>query len=203
MFLDKLKGKLREELPGLKAQELMAPEIRPFLATPGKPVPAAVLILLFQRDEEWFTMFIQRNDYDGPHGGQISLPGGRMEQYDISLQQTALRETQEELGILSDSIRILGKLTPLHIPASNYMVHPFVGIYTGIPSWQPNGAEVKYVIEARLSQLLDKKNTKIKKFLSGMKEWDAPFYDVNGEAIWGATAMIISEFLEVVRSIEF
>lgn len=203
MFLSKLERKLKEELPGLKAQVLMAPEKRPFLAAPGKPVPAAVLILLFQRDEEWYTVFIKRNDYDGPHGGQISLPGGRMERYDSSLQETALRETQEELGIPSGRIRILGNLTPLHIPASNYMVHPFVGEYKGIPSWQPDIAEVKYVIEARLSQLLDEKNVKFKKIFSGDNAWNAPFYDMNGEEIWGATAMIMSEFVEIIQSVEF
>lgn len=202
MFLNNLEKRLVKDLPGLQAQMLMAPKNRPFLIAPENPVLAAVLVLLFKRSEGWYTVLIKRNEYDGPHSGQISLPGGRKEQSDRSLQETALRETEEELGIPSSHIRILGNLTPLHIPASNYLVHPFVGYYKEIPSWKPDLSEVNYVIEVGLNHLLDTGNMKLRKISSGKVIWEAPYYDVSGEQVWGATAMIMSEFLQIVRNVE-
>lgn len=203
MFLNRLEKRLKEELPGVTAQMRMAPKNRPFPEIPEKPILAAVVILLYQQNGIWYTVLIKRNNYQGPHSGQISLPGGRMEVYDPSLQEAAIREAVEELGIARIRIHIIEKLTPLHIPASNYLVHPFAGFYEGTPFWQPDSAEVRYVIEASLSQLLDPANVKSGIIHSGDRSWYAPYYDINGEKIWGATAMIISEFLEVVRSVEF
>lgn len=181
----------------------MAPANRPQIISPEKPVPAAILFLLFQRNELWHTVFIRRNDHKGPHGGQISLPGGMHEKYDLSLLDTAIRETTEELGIERNKIHPLGNLTTLYIPASNFLVYPFIGYYGATPVWKPNPSEVKYVIEARLDQLLDSKNVKVKTIASGNTIWNAPCYDIGGEDIWGATAMIVSEFVEILRSIHF
>ncbi|MBE9518912.1 MAG: CoA pyrophosphatase, partial [Bacteroidetes bacterium] len=117
---------LRHKLPGEKAQLRMAPTFRGNLTSVGLPIEAAVLVLFYPSDGKTHLVFIKRNEYDGPHSAQVSFPGGAREANDLSLEETALRETREELGV-DGQIEVLGALTPLHIPVSNFMVYPFVG----------------------------------------------------------------------------
>ncbi len=190
---------LKQKLPGEKAQLLMAPNFRGHLSSPGKPVEAAVLVLFYPSDGKMHLVFIKRNEYDGPHSAQVSFPGGAKEADDLSLEETALRETREELGI-REQIEVLGALTPLHIPVSNFMVYPFVGWMEQRPVFQPDSSEVQYVIEAPLRDLLDPANGDSETIYHHEQSIEAPFYRVGKEKIWGATAMMLSEVLFLATS---
>lgn len=144
-------------------------------------------------------VFIKRNAYDGPHSAQVSFPGGAMEPEDSSLEETAVRETCEELGIC-EQIEILGSLTPLHIPVSNYMVHPYVGWMEVAPSFNPDPAEVQYVIEADYSLLQNPLHRASEKEHRHGMTVDVPYFRVGKERIWGATAMMLSEVLQLAAS---
>ena len=192
--------RLQGPLPGEKAQLRMAPAFRGPVSATGPAVPAAVLVLFYPSGQETCLAFIKRNAYDGPHSAQISFPGGSRELRDRSLEETALRETREELGI-REKIEILGALTPLHIPVSNYLVHPFVGWMEQVPVFRPDPAEVQYVIEATLSGLQDPLQQGSAREIRHGVSMEVPFYMVGEEKIWGATAMMLSEVLQLAASL--
>ena len=192
---------LNHQLPGEKAQLRMAPAFRGELASAENPVPAAVMVLFYLAGKETRLVFIKRNQYDGPHSAQVSFPGGAWEAGDRSLEETALWETREEIGI-SGRIEILGSLTPLHIPVSNFRVHPFVGWLEGHPVFHPDPSEVQYVIEVSLSELLDPANCDSEIIFHHERSIEAPFYRVGKEKIWGATAMMLCEVLELATSLQ-
>lgn len=193
------RNKLQEPLPGVKAQLRMAPSSRGISSFVEPPVPAAVLVLFYPSGQETRLVFIKRNAYDGPHSAQVSFPGGSREPEDQSLEETALRETREELGIRG-KIEVLGALTPLHIPVSNYQVHPFVGWMGQVPGFRPDPSEVQYVIEATLSLLQDpSQRGSDREYRQGVPV-EVPFYRVGKEKIWGATAMMLSEILQLAAS---
>jgi 8-oxo-dGTP pyrophosphatase MutT (NUDIX family) len=186
-----------EGLPGERAQREMAPDFRGEFSHPGDPVVAAVLVLLYPDNEQVSTVFIKRNEYPGHHSAQVSFPGGAWEMGDPSLEHTALRETREELGI-SDRVEVLGQLTNLYIPVSNFMVTPFVGIIDRRPDFNPDGTEVQFLIEVSLEALSDPARRGSELLVLHGLQMITPFYRVGDEKIWGATAMILSEFLQVV-----
>lgn len=190
------KEALKQALPGTKAQLQMAPSFRGSFPDQGEPVPAAVLILLYPADQEMHLVLIKRNIYKGPHSGQVSFPGGAWEADDLTLQHTALRETREEIGIRAD-MEILGALTPLHIPVSNFLVSPFVAWIDQHPVFHPDPSEVQYVIEVSLRQLLDPDVLDSELIHHRGMPVVTPFYRVGQEKVWGATAMILSEFLQL------
>ena len=198
-----LRAKLQEALPGKEVQERMSPNIRTGLNfIHEKPLrQSAVMLLLYPKNDTLYLAYFKRPEYDGPHSGQIAFPGGKAEMQDISLLETALRETKEEFGIVPETINVLGALTKIYIPVSNMEVSPFVGFIASTPIFMPNKDEVSYIIELPVSTLLDdtvkKRETK---FRHGM-EIETPMYVYNKEEIWGATAMITSEFEEILRSI--
>lgn len=133
-----------------------------------------------------------------PHSGQISFPGGRFEPGDNSLQDTALRETEEELGISSSEIEILGHLTPLQIHVSNMEVKPFIGVSYKKPLFKPNPREVDYLIEVKVKDLLNPGIIERKvEYIRGNKI-EMPYYNIRDNHIWGATAMMLSEFLDIL-----
>lgn len=187
---------LASQLPGEKAQNQMAPAFRGSFPHASEPVRAAVMVLNYPHRGELFTVFIKRNIYNGPHSGQVSFPGGASEQGDNSMEETALRETREELGI-TEEIEILGLLTPLHIPVSNFLVDPVVGWTRTRPDFQPDPSEVQYLIETPIRSLLEPGN-KVMAFMERHgRAIEAPCYKVGKEKIWGATAMMLSEFLQL------
>ena len=141
-------------------------------------------------------VFIKRNEYDGHHSAQVSFPGGAWENGDSTLQQTAIRETREELGI-SGGLEILGSLTDLHIPVSNFLVTPFVGWMDETPLFKPDPTEVQYVIEDPLQSLLSSSNMEMELLVRHDLAIQAPCYIIGKEKIWGATAMMLSEILEL------
>jgi 8-oxo-dGTP pyrophosphatase MutT (NUDIX family) len=190
------KEALKQVLPGEKAQLQMAPAFRGSFPDQGEPVPAAVLILLYPVEEEMHLVLIKRNVYKGPHSGQVSFPGGAWEAGELSLEHTAIRETREEIGIQGD-VEILGALTPLHIPVSNFLVSPFVAWIDQHPVFHPDPSEVQYVIEVSLRQLLDPEALDSEILYHRGRPMKTPFYRVGREKVWGATAMILSEFLQL------
>jgi len=200
---DQLKEELNKELPGVEIQYNMAPGLRKKPKSgPGKKI-AAVLILLYPFHGSLFTVFIKRPRYSGVHSGQISLPGGKMEFYETNPAETALREAHEEIGINPRDIEILGKLTGLHIPVSKIQVIPFVGFSIMKPHFQLHQFEVEFLIETAVDEFLKPATRQEKLKILFIKRRLVPFYNIDGNHIWGATAMIISEFVEILKRIDY
>lgn len=202
LWIKRLEEELTKPLPGKEAQLRLSPPDRgnsEYL--PHNAKKSAVLILLYWNDGEFKTVFIKRAEYDGIHSGQVSLPGGVYEHIDGNMRNTALRETREETGLSPDNIRVIGTLTSLHIPVSNYLVYPFVGFCANEPEFHPDPVEVSYLIETGIAELLKPENRKHKIMKIGEGEIEIPYFDIHDNHIWGATAMIISEFLDIVQRI--
>lgn len=195
---------LQQPLPGRPVQQTMAPE--PRRNNPDRqrqPLrQAGVLFLFYARDGQVHLPFIERPRYDGPHSGQIALPGGKREAGDPDLAATAVRETGEEIGVPGPCIRVLGQLTPVYIPNSHYMVTPSVGLMLALPDFRPDPAEVKAVLEFPLALLRDPACRKREVWNIRDLDVDVPFFHVDGHRIWGATAMMLAELLEVLRRTE-
>lgn len=203
-LVKKLTARLSEPLPGLETQLRMTSNVRirelMNFNTPEGATPSSVLLLLYPGEEEISTVFIRRPEYDGIHSGQISLPGGKAEDYDDSPEQTAIREAHEEIGVDPAEVMVIGKLTDLYIPPSNFLVSPFVGYSTSRPVFKIDPVEVERTLEIRLSELLSQENIKEERFVvRDLFEITAPAYVIRENVIWGATAMIIAEFCEVLR----
>ncbi|MCX6249063.1 MAG: CoA pyrophosphatase [Bacteroidetes bacterium] len=170
---------------------------------PDKAIKSSVLILLYPGRETFQPNFAVtlRPTYNGVHSGQISLPGGRYETPDETLMQTAIRETYEEIGVDPAQINILGRLTELYIPPSNYLVQPFIGFTSGSPAFVPQVNEVEKIFEIPVSELLDDNNLVTQEISAGGTQFTVPCFLIEGTTIWGATAMILSEFREIVQQI--
>ena len=181
----------------------MAPLPRPGWHPNDRPAePArqsAVLVLLYPRRDELHLPLIVRPTYDGAHSGQVAFPGGGFEEGDANLTATALRETEEELGIAPQDVQVLGELTQLYIRPSNYRVHPTVGRIAYGPAFQPNVREVAQLLEVPLNTLLDPAHLRRERWQLQDRSALVPFFAIQGQTIWGATAMILSELLAVVR----
>jgi len=195
-----IQAEVQKGLPGTDYQYRMAPSIRmPVDHVPRDPVDAGVLILLYPSGQTICTVFIKRADYQGIHSGQISFPGGKSEPADKNIIQTAIREAEEELGIDLQQIHFTGTLTQLYIPISNTSVFPVIGYIENIPSFHPDSKEVDYVIEVVIDELLKPGNVKCSDMEIRSENIRVPYYDISGEQIWGATAMILSEFIEIIN----
>ena len=199
-----LKKRLKEPLPGKDAQFLMAPETRLSNEEYLKQFPehkiSSVLFLLFPSDGKTNFVLIERSGGGGVHSGQIALPGGKHETSDVTYENTALRETEEEIGVNKNEIKLLGILTDLFIPASKFRVYPHVGYIENKPMFVPNQSEVKAVVEADLETFLKNETMHKKKFLTSYGHLSAPYYLYNGYEIWGATAMLVSEFITMFKN---
>jgi len=199
----KLEKRLTLSKPGLKAQLFMCPEPRlghkSYSEAKGLCKKAGVLLLLYPWRKRIYLTLTNRADSVFHHKNQISFPGGQNEPGE-SLQETALRETYEELGLPPEFVRIIGALTPLYVPPSNFCIFPIVGTMHERPGYKAQPKEVAEVIETPLDHLLDKRNLRKEIWTRGQKEVKVPFYYFGGYKIWGATAMILAEFLEIVRS---
>lgn len=159
--------------------------------------PSAVLILLFRRDSGWYFILTERSGDVEHHRGQISLPGGAREGQESS-EETALRETEEELGIARDTISVVGRLSPIFIPVSGFRVRPVVGWSTGELDLSPDPVEVRSVHFASVAQLLDEGSIRREiREIRGRKV-EVPFFQFDGVQVWGATATILGEFREVL-----
>jgi len=201
-----LKHRLGLPLPGLEAQFRMAHIERQLnlnrYKTPADARKSSVLILLYEEAGRIKLPLILRPPGSGTHSGQVSLPGGKHELSDENIAATALRETEEEIGISVSSIELLGQLTQLYIPPSNFIVYPYVGILKTPAIFIPEEKEVVKVILLDLESLLDEAKVKEKEIrLSTGQSIRTPYYTIEGEIVWGATAMILSELKSVLYEI--
>lgn len=187
-------------LPGKDSWKRMAPDLSRLSAGDGPYRKAAVLIMLYPFNDEVYFMLIKRTNDDGPHSGQISLPGGMAEPYDQNLEATALREASEELGVIKEDINIICKLTELLIPVSRTKVSPYIGYLTYTPDFKPNPLEVKYLLPVALEKITDPSIISSEHRFLMEKSVHIPYFQLNGEKVWGATAMILSEFIDFLQN---
>jgi len=187
-------------LPGAAAQERMAPVPRPGWKRPWMPDesrPAAALLLLFPADDGARLLLTKRSPSLPQHPGQISLPGGAVDPGE-SIEAAALREAHEEVGLDPGVVRTVGRLTPVHIPVSGFVLHPVVGAAGARPAFRAAPEEVERIIEAPLDHVLDSaRHLRTTRVRDGV-EFDMPFFDLDGEQVWGATAMVLAEFAAIL-----
>jgi 8-oxo-dGTP pyrophosphatase MutT (NUDIX family) len=197
----RLEEALQEDKPGLFAQMKMVPRPRPghtvYTDVEATSVKAGVMLLLYPRRNDWHVVFIRRPGTVLHHKNQIGFPGGQVEAGEDVIQ-AALRETWEEIGVRPETIRILGALTPLYIPPSNFCVYPVVAVAGGPLAFFPRAEEVAEVIEVPLDHLLEPATVREEKWMIRGERVDVPFYAIGHHKIWGATAMVLAEFLDIV-----
>ncbi|RZJ54847.1 MAG: CoA pyrophosphatase [Flavobacterium sp.] len=165
------------------------------------PRMAAVMMLIYPKNKETHLVLIVRNAYNGVHSSQIAFPGGKFETTDSGFEETALRETHEEVGILPEKIKIIKEFSPMFIPPSNFLVHPFLGIATEELTFYPDVREVASVIELPLSVFLDDE-IMIEATLPATSYGSnivVPAFNIQNHIVWGATAMILSELRDVLK----
>lgn len=201
-IISRLADRLQAKLPGLAAQELMTGRVLPLPNDiPDNARQSAVLGTIFPIEDKLHLLFIRRTEDGKAHGGQISFPGGRKEDYDENLEATALRETMEEVGISAHDLEIVGALSSLYIPVSRFIVYPFIAYTPVKPQYNPSIHEVAEILELPINHLFDKKNriiTDVRPSSMPSLKLTVPAYSLpDGTFIWGATAMILSE-LEVI-----
>ncbi|MEL6651789.1 MAG: CoA pyrophosphatase [Bacteroidota bacterium] len=204
-FISHLQRRLQAPLPGLDAQMQMAPPIRGrSIEVPNNARLGAVMLLLYPSGNDWFIPFIRRVEDGRVHGGQVSFPGGRHDDTDPDFQFTALRETEEEIGVPRSGIQSLGKLTELYIPPSNFVVYPHIGVLPERPAFQANPQEVQEVIEVEISQFLNPEIRDVHRVdVFGGNFIHAPGYTVNQQhLIWGGTAMMLAEFAHLLDELK-
>lgn len=199
-FIIKLTKKMNGELPGRTAHETMMIKPRYKYIAKKTSIPAAVLILLFPIKNKWHFFLTKRTNTVEHHKGQISLPGGMLEKGE-SHKEAAIRETFEELGVQSEDINIIGPLTPLYIPISNFKIFPFVGWVNSNPKLKIQSKEVSRVFSPSIFSLMDPQTKKIKDSILVGQKVKIPFFNLKNEVVWGATSMIISEFKNILKGI--
>lgn len=206
--IDKVRAAMNKPLPGMAAQMKMAPK-----RGDGQPDrrettehhrEAGVLLLLYPHltgsSSELHVALIRRPEYPGVHSGQISFPGGCREEGE-SLQSTALREAHEEVGVLPETIQVIGQLSSLYTPPSNFCIHPFVAFSQNRPAFHIEPKEVAELIEPSLGLLLKPATRKQELWtFPNYGRRRVPFFDIFGHKVWGATAMMLSEFLDLLDS---
>ncbi len=166
------------------------------------PREAAVMMLFYPKNGLTHLVLILRNSYNGVHSSQIAFPGGKVELSDLSFEHTALRETEEEIGIASEKIKVLRSFSKIYIPPSNFMVYPFLGYSTEELVFNPDPSEVAGIIELPLVDFLNEENI-ISRRMSTSYSPDVmvPAFDIQGHFVWGATAMMLSELKETLKKV--
>jgi 8-oxo-dGTP pyrophosphatase MutT (NUDIX family) len=187
-------------LPGVEAQLRMAPQPRggwkPGFA-PDQARAAAALLLLFPVGGQAVMLLTKRSPDLPNHASQVSLPGGAVDPGE-SIEAAALREAEEEVGLARADVRVIGRLTPLHIPVSGFVLHPVVGLASTRPEMRPEPGEVERVIEAPVARILDpRRHHRVNRVRDGL-EFDMPYFDLDGDEVWGATAMVLAEFAAIL-----
>ena len=195
-------------MPGEASHYKMAPierlkELTKQSLKKNKAKRASVMVLFYpNKAGETHLALILRKTYKGVHSAQVGFPGGRQEVSDLSSRHTALRETQEEIGVLQEDIRVLKKLTQIYIPPSNFFVEPFIGICEKTPQFILQQTEVEALIEVKISDLLDDGIYCTRRLsTSYATDIEVPAYILNTHVVWGATAMMLSEVRELLKQL--
>ena len=162
---------------------------------------SAVMLLLFHENENLQVIVIRRSNYVGVHAGQIAFPGGRFEESDIDVKTTALREIEEEIGISSDKIELIGRLSDIYVPPSNFLISVFVGYMDEKPQFKKDEREVAEIIQVDIAEFFNKNVIQEKEFVVPSNNYSviAPYYKVKNADIWGASAMVMTEFLDMIK----
>lgn len=201
-FTTQLTEKLKFPLPGETAHRVMqaSTKLRLTFKPNARTRKSAVLVLFYPYQDHIYFPLILRPAYDGVHSGQVAFPGGRYEPSDEDLIRTALREAQEEIGLRLTDVKILGILTELFIPASNFYVLPVIAAMPYRPDFYPDPREVEDIFEIKLEEISDSEIIGSSDIQVRGEQVHAPHYMVQGYKIWGATAMMISELLAVLNA---
>ena len=198
-----LEQMLQEPLPGFQAQKVMIPSGRDILPDDTIKKNAAVALLIFPgENEKREIVFIRRPEYNGPHSGQVSFPGGKMDPEDDNLLETAIRECFEEIGVRLKSSDCVGSLSSLHISASGFLVHPYVFVLEKEPIFAKDDKEVMYLIRCSLEELTHDRLIKNTTLKIRNENIEVPYYDIQNEIVWGATAIILAEFIYILKRFE-
>lgn len=200
-LLQKIK---KAQLGGANAHGVFSPPYREVLThdqiIKNNPKFAAVNIVLYLRDNEWFFPLIQRTENERDrHSGQISLPGGKREEYDRDFAETAVRETSEEIGLEKPYVRIIREMSPIYIPPSNFYVYPYISYSKRNPEFILQESEAVEVIEFPITSFLNLPDSPEIMSLPGAGGKEVPVINFNEYIIWGATAMILSEFSQLIK----
>lgn len=211
-MIKNIKKKLKSKLPGIDSWDRMA--VKP---TNDKNIinnkifkyeknlsenkisemkKAAVLVCFFKKKGEYYLPLIRRPMHEKNHPGQIALPGGAMEENE-TLERTALREAFEEVGIIPENVKILGKMTPLPVPVSKYVITPFIGITENEPKWNINELEVDELIIIKFEDLIDSNNGYYEDWNLNGQILRVPIFKIMNNEIWGATAAVLSELIDL------
>ncbi|WP_235298529.1 NUDIX hydrolase [Portibacter marinus] len=201
-LVDKIKFNLKQPLPGPVVQYQMAPSGRKqYAETVDTYTPAAVLSLIYPKQQEWHMVFIQRTAHlKDKHSSQIAFPGGRVETRDKDIVDAALREAEEEIGINRSHVQVLGELTPLKVPVSRFEVFPVLAYANSELNFTRQVSEVERIIEVPLETLTDhsfRAQQEIQ-LSNGMVLKDVPIFKYKNHTIWGATSMMLNEIIEIL-----
>ena len=204
MTIEALRQKFTSKLPGEAAQDRMSPQPKYVEGKEGihqgLPINSAVMLLLIPHQGDLAIPFIKRTNVGKYHGGQIALPGGKTEPGDGNSLHTALRECEEEIGVTSKEVTVIGELSDVYIPLSNFNITPFVGTIPEMPNFVLSKNEVEKVIIIPLKDLLDDRNKTSQVLDRQEQKIIAPGYKIGENFIWGATAMMIAELEALVKN---
>lgn len=194
-------------MPGESSHFKMEPEMRRRLRSEGEELKvnakrAAVMALFFPKKEETFLLLMLRKEYQGVHSKQIGFPGGKVEQIDNDLLDTAKRETYEEVGVPPEAIEMIKPLTEVYIPPSNFLVQPFLGLSSFTPNFLIDANEVESLLEVQLEEFLDDNHVFEQQITTSYADnIKVPAFKLNGYTVWGATAMMLSEVKDLLKEV--
>jgi 8-oxo-dGTP pyrophosphatase MutT (NUDIX family) len=199
-----LSEQLLADLPGKLAHEEAAPYRKVDYDTLDLNTvkKSGVLILFYKKEEETHLVLIQRPIYNGTHSGQIAFPGGKVEESDKDIIHTALREANEEVGVEMNDVEVLGKLSDVYIPVSNFLVTPVVGVINYAPTFIPELREVAEIVELRVGHLIQVETLRLNSIkLSNGLVMKVPTFEFNQKIIWGATALMLNELRYILKRV--
>ncbi|MCL4831236.1 MAG: CoA pyrophosphatase [Caldilineaceae bacterium] len=202
-FAENLHSRLAQPLPGSAAHRIMSPVPRagsePGYIPPVPPRRGGVLVLFYPCHGSLYLPLILRPTYDGVHSGQVGFPGGGYEERDQDLIATALREANEEVGIPPEQVEIVGHLSKLYIQPSNFEVYPTVGWMSQRPDFRIDPYEVARLLEVPFCDIQKPENRAVEEWNLRGRQVQVPCFKIQGQTVWGATAMILSELLSVLK----
>ncbi|NQY05743.1 MAG: CoA pyrophosphatase [Flavobacteriaceae bacterium] len=205
-FLEIIPKIRKSELPGIDSQFKMAPEMRKKLGKQfdidkRKPKKSAVLALFYPKEEQMYMAFILRKTYKGVHSNQIGFPGGKQEEEDKDFKATALRETEEEIGVNPVDVKVFKQLSDIYIPPSNFVVKSFMGYMRHTPEFILQEEEVERLIQIPIKDILSEHYVSSKRITTSYAvDIDVPVFTFTEPVLWGATAMIVSEIKDILTN---